>query len=139
VARARYLVDTSVFARLSKPPVAGAFAPLAAAGQVALCASVIFELGYSSRSPTDHRELMERLLAFDSLPTNDADFRRAIDVQAALAAAGQHRAISLVDALVAAVAEAHELAVLHYDADFELISGVTGQPHQWIVARGTAD
>lgn len=139
MARARYLVDMSVLARLSRPPVAGAFTPLAAAGQVALCGGVIFELGYSCQNPIDHHDLMERLLAFDSLPTNDADFRRGLEVQAALAAGGQHRAISLVDTLVAAVAEAHGIAVLHYDADFELIAGVTGQPHRWIVKRGTAD
>jgi predicted nucleic acid-binding protein len=37
------------------------------------------------------------------------------------------------------VAEAHDLTVLHYDADFELIADVTGQPQEWIVPRGTAD
>jgi hypothetical protein len=56
-----------------------------------------------------------------------------------LAAGGWHRAVSLVDGLVAAIAEARELAVLHYDADFELIASITGQAHQWVVQRGTAD
>jgi predicted nucleic acid-binding protein len=37
VARTRYLADTSVFARLAKPPVTVAFAPLAVQGQVAMC------------------------------------------------------------------------------------------------------
>jgi predicted nucleic acid-binding protein len=63
----------------------------------------------------------------------------AFSVQAALAARSQHRALSLVDSLVAAVAEAHHLTMLHYDADFELIAGVTGQPQAWIVPGGTAD
>jgi hypothetical protein len=27
--------------------------------------------------------------------------------------------------------------VLHYDADFDLIAEVTGQPSEWIVPRGT--
>jgi predicted nucleic acid-binding protein len=52
---------------------------------------------------------------------------------------GQYRSLSLVDALVAAVAETRKLSVLHYDADFELVANVTGQPHQWVVAPGTAD
>ena len=73
------------------------------------------------------------------MPTTDADHQRARDVQAQLAARGQHRSLSLVDALVAAVAEARGLVVLHYDADFELIAAVTGQPQQWIAERGTAD
>jgi predicted nucleic acid-binding protein len=45
VARARYLADTSVFARLTKPTVAAAFSPLAAEGLVGLSAPVAFELG----------------------------------------------------------------------------------------------
>jgi predicted nucleic acid-binding protein len=80
-----------------------------------------------------------RLSSFHRVPTTDADHRRALDVQAALAERSQHRALSLVGALVAAAAEARGLVVLHYDADFELVAGITGQPHQWVVARGTAD
>lgn len=29
------------------------------------------------------------------------------------------------------------LVVLHYDADFERIAAVTGQPNEWVVPRGT--
>lgn len=137
--RELYLADTSVFARLSKPAVAAAFAPLTVAGGVALCVPVLFELGYSARSPTDYSELMLRLTAFASVPSTDGDHRRALEVQASLAMRSQHRAISLVDALVAAVAEARGLTILHYDGDFELIAGVTGQTQTWIVPRGTAE
>ena len=56
-----------------------------------------------------------------------------------LAKQGQHRLVSLTDALVAATAEARDLVVLHYDADFELIARHTGQKQQWIIARGSAD
>ena len=135
----RYLADTSVFARLSKAPVARVFGPLAAGGEIALCSAVTFELGFAARSAADYTQLIVRLAAFDSVPTTEADHRRSLDVQRDLAAQGQHRAISLVDALVAAVAEVHDLTVLHYDADFGIISAVTGQPEQWIVPRGTAD
>jgi predicted nucleic acid-binding protein len=139
MARTRYLADTSVFGRLSKPPVAAAFAPLAAAGLVGLCAPVAFELGYSARSPDDYEALADRLSSFTAVPTTDADHRRALEVQAALAARSQHRALSLVDGLVAAAAEARDLVVLHYDADFELVARITGQAHEWVVPRGTAD
>jgi len=60
-------------------------------------------------------------------------------VQAALAVRSQHRALSLVDALVAAIAEARDLIVSHYDADFELVAEITGQAQEWIVPRGAAD
>jgi predicted nucleic acid-binding protein len=62
-----------------------------------------------------------------------------LEVQASLAARGEHRALSLVDALVAAVAEVRDLTVLHYDRDFELVAQITGQPQQWIVEPGEAD
>ena len=139
MAAVRYLADTSVFARLTKPTVAAAFAPLAAGREVAVSSPVAFELGYAARSPNDYREVAERLLSFPSVPTTDADHQRALEVQAALASRSQHRAVSLVDALVAATAEARDLAVLHYDADFELVARITGQDHKWIVTRGSAD
>jgi predicted nucleic acid-binding protein len=137
--RIRYLADTSVFARLIKPIVAARFAPLAARREVALSAPVVFELGYTARSPDDYRAITEGLQAFPAIPTTEADHRRALEIQAALASRSQHRALSLVDALVAAVAEARDLTVLHYDADFELVAGITGQTQEWVVARGTAD
>lgn len=119
-----------VFARLSKPAVAAAFAPLAAEGRIGLCAPVLFELGFSARSHEDYLALTERLGSFAAVPVTEADHRRALEVQEALAARGQHRALSLVDALVAASAEVRDLMVLHYDADFELVAEITGQAHE---------
>ena len=139
MSRLQYVVDTSVFARLSKPSVAAAFAPRAAEGRVGVCAPVAFELGYSARNHADYVALTDRLWNFPSVPVTEADHRRSLEVQAELSARGQHRALSVVDALVAAAAEARGLTVLHYDADFELVAGVTGQPHEWIVERGSAD
>lgn len=138
MARLRYLCDTSVFARSSKPIVQQAFAPLAARAEVALCAPVIFELLYSARSLDDLRLAADRLAAYPLVDTSEADHRRALVVQELLAARGQHRALSLVDGLVAAAAERRSLIVLHYDRDFELVASVTGQAHEWIVPRGSA-
>ncbi len=139
MARANYLVDTSVFARLAQPRVQLAFGPLAAQGLVAICPPVAFELGYSARSAADHAAIMDRLHAFDAVGVTDGDHQRALEIQHLLVAQGQHRGLSLVDALVAAVAEARDLTVLHYDADYELVAGVTGQAQLWIVPRGAAD
>jgi predicted nucleic acid-binding protein len=63
--------------------------------------------------------------------------RRALDVQGALWRSGHVRAVGFPDLLVAAVAERERVAVLHYDADYDLIAHITGQPVQWIVPRGT--
>ena len=123
MARAVYLADTSAFIRITSPNVAAAFAPLVAEGRVALCAPVAFELGFSARSVADHNAIMSRVDAFESVPVTEGDHRRALDLQRLLASRGHHRALSLVDALVAAVAENRDLTVLHYDSDFELVSG----------------
>jgi predicted nucleic acid-binding protein len=49
-------------------------------------------------------------------------------VQLELAQRGQHRAPSVPDLIIAAIAENARLTVLHVDHDFELIADVTGQP-----------
>jgi len=61
----------------------------------------------------------------------------ALDVQAALWRGGRVRAAGLPGLLIAAVAERERVTVLHYDADYDLIAQVTGQPVQWVVPRGT--
>ncbi len=139
VARATYLADTSAFTRLNKPRVAVVLGPLIAEGKIALCAPVAFELGFTARSAADHEAIMTRIDAFESAPTTDGDHQRALDLQRLLVRRGQDRALSLVDALVAAIAETRDLTILHYDADFELVSDLTGQPSQWVVEPGSAD
>lgn len=63
--------------------------------------------------------------------------QRAREVQASLVERGQHRSAGVADLLVAAIAELEGLTVLHYDADFDVIAEVTGQPTEWVVPRGT--
>ncbi len=58
---------------------------------------------------------------------------RAVEVQLSLADRGHHRAASIPDLLVAAIAELAQLTVLHVDKDFDLISQVTGQPVERLV------
>jgi hypothetical protein len=65
----------------------------------------------------------------------DAVCDRAVEVQRALAARGEHRGASIPDSLIAACAEAQGVAVLHYETDYDLIASVTGQPTQWVVCR----
>jgi hypothetical protein len=137
VAHERYLADTSVFHRLPRPAVATAFQAVISA--VAVCGAVAFELGFSARNSADYENVKRVLRSVDWAPRTDANHVRALELQEALTLRGQHRALSFVDALLAAVAEERGLTVLHYDGDFELIAGLTGQPHEWIVRRGTAD
>jgi hypothetical protein len=53
---------------------------------------------------------------------------RAVEVQGMFADRGYHRAPSVPDLLIAAIAELSGLTVLHLDKDFDLIADITGQP-----------
>jgi predicted nucleic acid-binding protein len=64
--------------------------------------------------------------------------RRAKQTQRLLASR-QQRGRKLPDLLVAAAAETRGLAVLHYNADFDLIAAATGQPCEWVVPAGSVD
>ncbi|HEV2777176.1 MAG TPA: PIN domain-containing protein, partial [Solirubrobacteraceae bacterium] len=59
-------------------------------------------------------------------------------VQRLLAKQSQ-RGRKIPDLLVAAAAEEHDLTVVHYDADFDLIASVTGQRCNWIIPAGSTD
>jgi predicted nucleic acid-binding protein len=138
MAVAGYLVDKSAVARLHLTQVAEVIMNLRTAGLLAICGMVELEILYSARNGADHGSQQEDLEAsYERLYTEEDDFVRARAVQHELADLGRHRAVSLPDLLIAAVAERHRVSVLHYDADFELISEVTGQPSQWVVPRGS--
>ena len=135
---ARYLADTSALARLRHPTVDAAIGPLLEAGAVATCAVIEFEMSWSARSPAEFDAVRaDRELGYEWLATDDVDWRRGIDVQQRLWATGQIRAVPLPDLLVAAVAERHGVTVLHYDADYDRIAAITGQPTEWVVPAGS--
>ena len=76
------------------------------------------------------------------LPTLPLDGRAealAARTQAVLAERSQHRGPTIVDLLVAAVAEAFGAVLLHYDRHFDLITRITGQPAEWLARRGSLD
>ena len=133
-----HLVDTSVLTRLRRSTVRTALEPLAAGGQVARASISDLEVGFSARNLREWTQLAVALAAFPLIETEAAHLRRARQVQRLLASRGL-RGRKIPDLLVAAAAEESGLAVLHYDADFDLIARVTGQPCEWVVPAGTID
>jgi predicted nucleic acid-binding protein len=135
-----YLVDTSAQARSKHPAVRTVIAGLIVDRAAATCVTVDLEAGYSGRDLADVRTIAERRRSlYVVLPITEAIAERARDVQVRMAARGQHRAAGVIDLLTAAVAEQHNAVILHYDADFEHIAAITGQPQLWVAPRGTLD
>jgi predicted nucleic acid-binding protein len=133
-----HLVDTSALTRLGRPEVRAVVEPLALAGRLARVTISDLEVGYSARSAAEWDRFVGSLDAFVRVDTTAGHLRRAMQVQRLLASRHQ-RGRKIPDLLVAAAAEELDVAVLHYDADFDHIARVTGQPCQWVVARGSID
>ena len=138
MAIARYLADSSALARWHHPPVRTVLAPLVEHGLIATCGITELVVLFSARVRADCDQVAaDRRHAYEWLPTEDGDLRRALSVQAELTARGQLGAVSLADLIIAAVAERHRVCVLHYDADYERVATITGQPTRWVVPEGS--
>lgn len=131
-----YLADKSALARMPIAAVRARLEPLMVDGLVATCGIVDLEIGYSAQNADVHGRVRQERRALPRAPIDDDVFDRALEIQGALAERGHHR-LPIPDLLIAAAAEHAHLVVLHYDADFEHISAVTGQPHEWVVPRGS--
>lgn len=132
-----YLADKSAYEQQRHSAAADkTLRALAADGALAMCEIVALELLYSARSSADYEQRFTDLHSLPWLHVTSAVMTRALDMQRALAARGQHRR-PLPDLIVAATAAEHGAIVLHYNQDFDLIAEVTGQPVRWIVPRGS--
>src|SRR3954470_23674140 len=136
------LLDNSAWARLGDAGLGNARASEIAdaleAGRIATCMPFLLEAGYSARNARDHGELLDELLALPYFHIDEEVERRTVDAQRQLARIGHHR-LPPVDLLVAAIADRHGLAVLHYDHDYDLIAEKTDLAFEsvWLAERGT--
>jgi predicted nucleic acid-binding protein len=134
---ALYLADTSAWHRSGQAEAR--WESLLEQEALALCAPVKLGLLYSARGPADYRALAVDLGHLPTLPLDARAEALAARSQAALAERSQHRGPSPLDLLVAAVAEANDAVLLHYDRHFDLVARVTGQPAEWLARRGSLD
>ena len=125
-----WLIDKSALVNLGRSVDAAEWANRIQRGLVRIAKVTRLEVGYSARSGAEARSASRQpplaAMPVEYLTPSIED--RAVEVQLALADLGHHRAPSLPDLIVAAVAELNGLTVLHVDKDFDLIAGVTGQP-----------
>jgi hypothetical protein len=106
--------------------------------RIAVCLPFLLEAGYSARNAAAHTELVRELLALPWLQIDARVERRAIDAQSQLVRAGHHR-LPPVDLIMAAVAESHDVGVLHYDGDYDILNTKTDLDFEsvWLAPRGT--
>jgi predicted nucleic acid-binding protein len=136
------LLDNSAWARLGTASLPAArsqeVAEAVEARQVFVSLPFLLDAGYSARDARAHRELLEELTALPWATIDRTVERRAIEAQGQLARAGHHR-MPPADVIVAALAERHGLAVLHYDRDFDLLAARTDLrfSSSWLAAPGS--
>lgn len=133
-----HLVDTSVISRLGEESVRAVVEPLVQAGRVGRAGITDLEVGSGARNAKEWDQDLADLAVFELVETTAGHVQRARQVQRLLASRSQ-RGCKIPDLLIAAAAEEAKLTVLHYDADFDLIAKVTGQPCRWVVPAGTVD
>jgi predicted nucleic acid-binding protein len=138
------LLDNSAWARLIDGRLAGApletFEAALTAGQLWTCPPALLEMLYSARDGNDFAAIAHELDALPHAPLTAEAAAQALIAQAELAAAPQvsHR-VKPVDLLIASVASAEGLGVLHYDRDYDTIAEHTSLsfPGVWIAPRGS--
>lgn len=124
-----WLIDKSALVRLGLSSQVETWAGHIERGLVRIATVTLLEVGYSARSAAELRAgLYEPPVG--SMPVEygtPVAEDRAVEVLALLADRGHHRAPSVPDLLIAAIAESAGLVVLHDDKDFDLIAEITRQ------------
>jgi predicted nucleic acid-binding protein len=134
----QYLVDKSAWVQQAySAPARDRVESLRASRRLAVCAVTVAELLYSSRNAAEMQADADDLSLLGRLGIDPRVEDRVTAIMKQLATRGQHRAPSIADLFIAAVADVHDATVLHYDKDFELIADVTGQRQEWVIPRGT--
>jgi predicted nucleic acid-binding protein len=135
-----WLVDTGVWSWVRDrrfPALAGWFSEQVRARRVLVCDVISLELMRITPNERRARELSEWLYGLEQVPMPDDVWRRCRELQLALSPAGHHRRVPPTDLLIAAAAQDAGVPLLHYDADYDRIAGVSDLRHRWFVPRGT--
>lgn len=138
----RALMDNSAWVRLEHPGLSAdrrlEIADAIEAGQVFACLPFALEVGYSARNGPNHVKLLRALRDLPWAGIDDGVERRAVEAQGQLARNGHHR-LPPADLLIAAIADRHQLRVLHYDSDYDVIAGKTDLriSSTWLAKRGS--
>jgi predicted nucleic acid-binding protein len=138
MAGAVYLADTSVYVlQVRHQVVRERFQRLLTEGRLAACQMTALEYLNNAPDPSGYETLRSALMAHRWIDLTTAALDRAQEVHRELARASQHRRFRLPDLIIAATAELGGATVLHYDADYDKIAKITGQPVEWVAPKGS--
>jgi predicted nucleic acid-binding protein len=130
--RPEALGDTTAWIALrrGRPAAVASVRRLLRRGTLAVCDPVTLELLRGARNGRELTALRAGLALLPACAVSPSSWIHAQDVLEALALhrGGRHRGVPPMDLLIAAVAQEHDLPVLHDDAHFDLIAQVTRQP-----------
>ncbi|GII26297.1 PIN domain nuclease [Planosporangium mesophilum] len=133
-----YLADTSVYVLQGRhPEVRRRFERLLTEGRLAGCQMTALEFLNNAPDPKGYEVLWGALHGHRWIDVTTQAMDRALAVHRELATTSQHRHFHLPDLIIAATAELHGAVLLHYDADYDRIAAITGQPTEWVAARGS--
>jgi predicted nucleic acid-binding protein len=133
-----YLADTSVYVLQARHAVVrDRFAQLLTEGRLAACQMTALEYLNNAPDPDGYETLWGAVMAHRWIDVTSDAMDRALEVHRALARTSQHRHFRLPDLIIAATAELAGASVLHYDADYDRIATITGQPAEWVAERGS--
>jgi predicted nucleic acid-binding protein len=137
------LLDNSVWARALDGrldgPARETFDDALVEGELWTCPPTLLEMRYSARDGRSFAVTAERLDALPHAPLDADSAAAALIAQAKLAAtpAVSHR-VKPVDLLIASIAGARGIGVLHYDHDYDTIAAHAGISFEsvWVAPRG---
>ncbi|HVQ95038.1 MAG TPA: PIN domain nuclease [Mycobacteriales bacterium] len=133
-----YLADTSVYVLAGRHAAAERrIGSLIAESRLAACQMSALEYLNNARDPKTYENMWAAMHGQRWFDVTAAAMDRALAVHREMAAASQHRHFRLPDLILAATAEVHGATVLHYDADYDRIAAITGQPMEWLFDKGS--
>ena len=133
------LIDTSAFAQTQVNAMQRSrfLQQIAASQPIATCLPVALEVLYSAREHSRLRTPSAPTSHSSSGWTSPARCPSARLTFSGDSPNADSTGIPSPDLTIAATAAVHDVPILHYDHDFDLIADVTGQPAEWIVPRGS--
>jgi predicted nucleic acid-binding protein len=118
----RYLIDSSALWRILRgDKVRESWSDVVTAGAVGSCDPQRVEFSRSARNIDEYEDMRDMFASlYPNVAVPKGAWRWIDSAQYRLLRQGAHRALSAVDLLICATAAAHDLVVLHDDADFAI-------------------